>query len=254
MAVRTNTLKTTREKLRALLEKEDLPSREGKLSAWALILEGRKNLQGLSSFRNGEFEIQDEASQMAAMASEARAGDLVVDACAGAGGKSLAMAAMMENKGRIVAADADARKLPELEKRAKRSGVSILSTKWVALDDPAPLAELKGQADVVFIDAPCSAFGTFRRKPWMKWSSTITQTATFAKRQRGLLERYAPLVKSPGRLVYATCTIHPEENEQVVEAFLRDHVEFQPAAPARLLRPDTDGTDGFFIAGFKRNS
>jgi 16S rRNA (cytosine967-C5)-methyltransferase len=254
VTLRVNTLKTTREKLKALLAKEDVPTEEGKHSPLALHLRGRQNLQALSAYKGGLFEIQEEASQVAVLAAHAKPGETVVDVCCGAGGKSLAFAALLENRGKVVAVDADARKLPELAHRAKRAGAKIVSTQWVAPDDPNPVPELVGHADAVFVDVPCSAFGALRRRPWMKWELTAAQVEKLPQKQRGLVTRYAALAKRHGRVVYATCTLRASENQDVVNAFLAEHSSFREAEPARTLRPDVEGTDGFFIAVLKRAS
>jgi 16S rRNA (cytosine967-C5)-methyltransferase len=253
VTIRTNALKTTREKLKKELRKEDVNTEEGKLSPWALILQNRANLRGLKSFKSGLFEVQDEGSQWATLASRATAGEQVVDACAGAGGKTLAMAMMMENTGKIYSLDADSRKIPELKTRAKRAGVKICDAKWVAADDPHPLADLAGKIDRVLVDAPCSSLGTLRRKPWLKWESSSTAAESLGKKQVTLLTRYSDLLKAKGVLTYVTCTIHPAENEKVIDYFSKERPAFRLEDAPRTLRPDVEGCDGFFIAKFQRD-
>jgi 16S rRNA (cytosine967-C5)-methyltransferase len=253
VTLRTNTLKTTREALLRALMKEDLPAREGKHSPWAIHLSTRKNLQATQMFRKGWFEVQDEASQLAVQATQATAGEFVIDVCTGAGGKALGLAAMMEKEGEIVAVDADSRNFKELEKRARRAGAKIIRSQWAAADEPNPLTSRSGQADAILIDAPCSSLGTLRRRPWMKWALTESTMSRFPATQLALLKRYAPLLKPGGRLVYATCTLHAEENEGVVGTFLREVDGFAMTDRSRQLRPDVEGTDAFFIAKLKRS-
>jgi 16S rRNA (cytosine967-C5)-methyltransferase len=254
LTIRANELKTHRAELKKALAGEDVPSAEGKQSPWALHLEARVNVRSLKSFKQGAFEVQDEGSQLAVIASGARSGNCVVDVGAGAGGKTLALAALMENKGTIVAVDSDARKSDEFKERCKRNGVTIARFQWVAQDDPNPLSEMAGQADLVLIDAPCSSLGTLRRRPALKWETGPASIPKLASRQLALLKRYAPLVRTGGRLVYVTCTLDKEENGDVVDKFLRDETAFEPSTPAKTLRPDVDGTDGFFIATFHRRN
>lgn len=251
---RVNTLKTDRASLLAKLRQEDLFVTEGKWTPLSLHLEGRKNVRSYKAFKQGHFEIQDEGSQITVLTSGAKPGDLVIDACAGAGGKSLALAAQMQNQGSIVATDADARPLERLKERVKRSGATIVETAWVAPDDSAPLSAFREKADLVFVDAPCSSLGTLRRKPWMRWVSSMEGVDRYPKKQRTLLERYSQWVKKGGLLSYVTCTIHKKENEEVVEAFLKEKREFQLRGEPRLLRPDVEGCDGFFFATFQRTS
>lgn len=251
---RTNTLKIDRPKLIQKLQEEDIPVTEGKHSPWALHLTGRQNVRSARAFKQGLFEIQDEGSQLAVLSSGVKPGHLVIDACAGAGGKALALAALMENRGTIFAIDADTRLLEELEPRAKRSGATIIKTSWVAADDPSPLPAFREKADLVFLDAPCSGFGTLRRKPWAKWTSFSEVADRFPAKQLTLLKRYAPWVKRAGLMSYVTCTIHARENEEVVEKFLSEEKEFRLRAEARTLRPDVEGCDGFFFCSLEKLS
>jgi 16S rRNA (cytosine967-C5)-methyltransferase len=251
---RTNILKTDRATLVAKLKEEDVAVIEGKHSPWALHLTGRQNVRAFRVYKQGLFEIQDEGSQVAVLSSGAKPGQVVIDACARTGGKALALAGLMENRGSLIATDADARPLEALERRVKRSGATIIKTAWVAPDDSAPLPAFREKADLVFLDAPCSGFGTLRRKPWAKWISSAQVVDPLAAKQLTLLRRYGQWVKPGGRMSYATCTIHAPENEDVIEKFLTSEKEFRLPTEARTLRPDVEGCDGFFFCTLEKGS
>jgi len=279
LTVRANLLKNTRDELIRTLAAEDARVEPTKLSPWGVTFTGRTNVFALKAFKAGLFEVQDEGSQLIALACAARPGQLLVDACAGAGGKTLALAAEMRNKGRLVACDRDSRRLLELKPRARRAGVH----NWEARGVPegpageARIADLAGLADAVLVDAPCSGLGALRRNPDARWRMTPEEVDSFPPRQREILDRYSRLVKPGGRLVYATCSINRRENEDVRGAFVAAHGEFAPVSPAELfgealaqrlaspgppalgsrewdvqLAPERHGTDGFYIAGFRR--
>ncbi|MEZ4704427.1 MAG: RsmB/NOP family class I SAM-dependent RNA methyltransferase [Bdellovibrionota bacterium] len=250
--LRVNQIKTTREKLVAQLEKKKLYMRESD-HPWALEVLQRINLRALPEFKKGEFEIQDLGSQMIAWESQVKPRQLVIDGCARTGGKSLAMAMMMNNQGRIIAADVDTRVFDEMEKRAKRSGVSILETAWIAPDDPQPLAQYHEKADVVLVDAPCTGSGTLSRRPWMKWSMQPLFVEELALKQRSILERQSRWVKPGGRMVYSTCSLFDQENQTVIEGFLSDHPEWA-LSQQKLLMPGASGHDGYFVASLVRQS
>ena len=263
LTVRANLLKNTRDELIATLRAEGARVEPTKLSPWGVTFTGRTNVFALRAFKAGLFEVQDEGSQLIALACEARPGQLVVDACAGAGGKTLALASEMHNKGRLVACDRDLRRLDELRPRARRNGVHNWEPRAVPESSDARVADLQGQADVVLVDAPCSGLGALRRNPDARWRLDAAEVATFPPRQAQILERYARLVKPGGRLVYATCSINRAENHEVRSEFLAKHPEaFSPASalPPELglpgeevqLLPHTHGTDGFYIAAFTR--
>jgi 16S rRNA (cytosine967-C5)-methyltransferase len=283
LTVRTNTLKATREELERALAAEDAKVARTAWSPWGLTFTSRTNVFALKAFKAGLFEVQDEGSQLIAEACGARPGQLVVDACAGAGGKTLALAAQMQNKGRLVACDRDGRRLVELKLRARRDGVHNYELRSVpeGAAGEARIADLAGHADVVLIDAPCSGLGALRRNPDARWRLDEAEVDSFPPRQREIAERYARLVKPGGLLVYATCSINRRENEDVREAFLAAHPEFAPVPPAQMLgearaaalaqagatpgapalgareadvqlSPARHGTDGFYIAGMRR--
>jgi 16S rRNA (cytosine967-C5)-methyltransferase len=254
LTVRTNVLKNEREELLKTLAADDCQVISTKLSPWGVTFTGRTNVFALKSFKAGLFEVQDEGSQMIALACEARPGQIVVDACAGAGGKTLALGAEMRNKGRLVACDRDARRLDELRPRARRAGMH----NWEARGVPegaaglTRIADLVGQADVVLVDAPCSGLGALRRNPDARWRLNQSEVDTFPPRQLEILQRYSRLVKKGGRLIYATCSINRQENQDVRAKFLAGAPEFEEAAPETQLLPHRDGTDGFYIAPLRR--
>jgi 16S rRNA (cytosine967-C5)-methyltransferase len=264
LTVRANLLKNTRDELLATLRSEGSRVEPTKLSPWGVIFSGRTNVFALRAFKTGLFEVQDEGSQLIVLACEARPGQLVVDACAGAGGKTLALASEMRNKGRLVASDRDGRRLDELRPRARRAGVHNWEARSVLESSDVRIADLRGQADVVLVDAPCSGLGALRRNPDARWRLDTEEVDSFPPRQNEILDRYARLVKPGGRLVYATCSINRHENEEVRATFLTAHPEFEPvqalpesvglgtAAELQLL-PHRHGTDGFYIAALRRN-
>jgi len=271
LAVRANLLKITRERLLARLAEEGVSAVPTRFSPWGLVLDGHANAFALSSFEEGLFEIQDEGSQLVALACAARPGFKVADACAGAGGKSLALAAEMRGKGSLFALDSDAARLEESRRRARRAGVHNLRARAIPAGPEAAgtLADLAGHCDRVLVDAPCSGLGTLRRKPDARWRLQPEDLERFASLQRELLLRFSALVKRGGWLVYATCAIGRIENDAVAECLAREAPDFTPlplctslgedmaqALGARghtlQLLPHHHGTDGFFVASFVR--
>jgi len=270
MTVRANRLKATRDEAAAALAAEDVATHAGRWAPDALIVESRTNLFGLRAFKDGLIEAQDEGSQLLAELVDAYG--TTVDLCAGAGGKTLAMAAAMKSRGRILATDVDGKKLEELRRRARRAGVS--NTRAVALDRdggwPPPLVELTGKADRVLVDAPCSGVGALRRNPEARWRLREADVDALAVTQQRLVAGAAALLAPGARLVYATCTVLAAENQAVVEAVLaaRPELRVMPVAelwPERAelasadgrflaLRPDRHGTDGFFAAVLRREA
>lgn len=266
LTLRANRLRTDRQGLLRALQDEGVPARPTPFSPEGVTVEGRQNLFQLRAFRQGLFEIQDEGSQLLAQLVDPHPGWLVVDACAGAGGKTLALAATMRNRGRIVALDTEARRLEKFAPRARRAGVHNWEAHQVAEDGIGPALEekLTGKADAVLIDAPCTGLGVLRRNPDARFRLDEGSVARFAALQRELLVRYAALARPGGRIVYATCSIAREENEEVVEAVLREHPELELVPPAETLGqelaerlgaerhlrlyPHVHGTDGFFAA------
>ena len=262
MTVRANTLKTTRDALAKTLAAAGLTTTPGAHSPTALHVDSRVNLFGLEAFKKGELEAQDEGSQMLAelVFADHRDGPpgkpLVVDLCAGAGGKTLALAAMMGNRGRLFASDIDGGKLEELRRRARRAGVSNAQAIELPADDdwPAPLAEVLGRCDRVLVDAPCSGIGSLRRNPEARWRLAESEIARFAERQRGLCLRAAELLAPGGWLVYGTCTVLAAENQEVVAAVLAARSDLEPVEPIFQVTPHRHGTDGFFGAILRRKT
>lgn len=266
LTIRVNTEKTSRTALMSLLLQTQIATQPTRFSDAGLVLDTHQNLYQLDAFQQGLFEIQDEGSQLIASLVAPPPGGVVIDACAGAGGKTLALGALLKNRGRIVALDIDDRKLQELRKRARRAGLTnVAAQHWSEPPHAFPLA------DRVLCDAPCSGLGTLRRNPEARWALQATDPASLHQQQLGILRKCAPLVKPGGRLIYATCTILSQENQQTVAAFLAEHPTFSlvPAkeiwgsAQANLLG---DGTflqtmplqpidsDGFFAAVLRKKS
>ena len=268
LTARVNALKATREWLQQRLEVEGVRSTPTPLSDLGLQLDGRLNAFSLPSFKEGLFELQDEGSQLLGMLVDAPP-TKVVDACAGAGGKALQLAAQMKNRGDLFALDVDARRLEELKKRARRDGVHNVRTRPIAAGDDAleALQDLVGQAHRVLVDAPCSGTGTFRRKPDARYRLTPQLLEDHIARQKVLLRRFSALVRPGGRLIYGTCSVLRAENEAVIEDFLAGAPDFKKVdasqwlpEPARSavrdgylrLFPHLHGTDGFFGAVLER--
>jgi 16S rRNA (cytosine967-C5)-methyltransferase len=265
LTVRANTLRGTREELAARLAKEGVKTSPTPLSPFGLFLETRTNVHALEAFKAGLFEVQDEGSQLLGMLVDAPPRK-VVDACAGAGGKTLQLAAQMKNRGELFALDVDERRLRELRLRARRAGVHNVRVQAIAEAPEAEsqLEKLLFAAERVLVDAPCSGTGTFRRKPDGRYRLTEALLAEHVQRQKTLLERFSKLVKPGGRLIYGTCSLLSEENEEVVQDFLEKHPDFSLAPAATwlgeelaekttrggMLRlfPHRHGTDGFFGA------
>ncbi|MGX1196726.1 RsmB/NOP family class I SAM-dependent RNA methyltransferase [Parvibaculum sp. MBR-TMA-1.3b-4.2] len=273
--LRANTLKASREDVMRALKEAGAEIEEGALSPWSIRLLKKANLPALKPFKDGLVEIQDEGSQLACLLAGAKPGEQVVDLCAGGGGKSLALAATMENHGQIFACDLEARRLKALMPRAQRAGCRNIQTMplhlWVPGGTDPDLAALAGRADLVLVDAPCSGTGAWRRSPDARWRLTTEKLAGYRAAQTEVLERAAPLVKPGGRLVYVTCSLLPSENEDRVAAFLAAHEDFaeepwtkhwpedlpRPAslsAIALRLSPATSGTDGFFVSILRRRA
>ena len=251
--VRANTLKAQREGL-------ELPEAAEPLAAPnALRLASGTQVEQWDAYRSGQIEVQDHGSQIACMAVGARPGEDVIDLCAGAGGKTLALAAAMENDGRLLACDTDRGRLSRLEPRARRAGVTCVATKLL---DPGreweALSAYEGGADAVLVDAPCSGTGTWRRNPEARWRLTPDALRQLTDLQDRLLDLAARLVKPGGRLVFVTCSLLDAEGPDRFARFMRDHpgwsgepLELPPGSPrgeGTRLTPYRHGTDGFFIA------
>lgn len=245
--LRTNPTKTTRNDLQKQLEEQGIPTLIVPELPYALQLEERKNVFTTSAFKDGLFEVQDSASQLVAPLLDPRPGQRIVDACAGAGGKALHLSALMENKGQLIALDIFPQKLQELKKRARRNGLHNIETRLI--DSTKVIKKLKGKADGVLIDAPCSGLGVLRRNPDAKWKLQPEFIERIRATQQELLQSYSTMVKPGGKLVYATCSILPSENQQQVDAFLKSEAgkDFQQLSARSILTSET-GMDGFFMA------
>ena len=269
LTLRVNTLKATVEGCQELLKAEGVDTKKTQLSPLGLEVPKRINIFELQSFRDGIFEVQDEGSQLLPLLLDPKPTAKVLDACAGAGGKTLQFAALMNNRGEIVATDVQKFRLDQLRKRLRRAGASNVRIKEIR-DLSSLRQQFSEHFDLVFVDAPCSGLGTIRRNPGMKWTVTEETVQELSAKQLEILNMSAPLVKPGGKLVYATCTLLREENEDVVEAFLPQQKEFVVADPlpflskfnlqklvssryTRLL-PHRDGTDGFFCAVLERGT
>jgi 16S rRNA (cytosine967-C5)-methyltransferase len=250
--IRANTLKKSREELAAHWTKRGYDVTPTELSATGIRFKDRVNLFDSEEFRDGWFEIQDEGSQLVCEKVAPVPGEIIWDVCAGAGGKSLALAALMQNKGRIIATDIREKKLDDLRKRAQRAGVSnIFPADLARLDE---LKIIRNGIDKIVVDAPCSGTGTLRRNPDAKWKLKEEKFTSRQAEQLEIVEKALPRLKPGGRVYYVTCSLEPEENEQVVLALLEKHPELRliPAGDSPdgflHLMPHRQGTDGFFLA------
>ena len=244
VVLRVNTLKIEKTKLILLLKKENAEVEEINNFPDALVLKKRLDLSQLKTFRNGFYEVQDASSQLVAPFTQAKSGMTVVDACAGAGGKSLHLAAKMENIGRVISLDTEESKLNELKIRSKRAGCRIIRT-HVAHNQQ--IIKLKESADIVLIDAPCSGLGVLRRKPDFKWKLNPERIEELKELQKQILDVYKNMVKPGGSLVYVTCSILPSENEKQVEHFLSKNEGKYSLEEERKVMP-SEGFDGFYLA------
>ncbi len=243
--LRTNTLKTIKGKLQKILMADDIETLPINGYTDALQLAERKNVFRTDAFKRGYFEVQDASSQLVAEFLEVKPGMRVVDACAGAGGKTLHLAALMENKGQIIALDIYANKLKELKRRAKRAGAHNIEPRHIS--STKVIKKLYNQVDRVLIDAPCSGLGVLKRNPDAKWKLQPEFIDNIKKTQAEILETYAKMVKKGGKMVYATCSILPSENEKQVENFLNSHKDFKFIAEKKVS-PAESGFDGFYMA------
>lgn len=270
--LRVNTLKTDRGCARAALAGEGVETAECPLSPAGLRVVGRARVTATQAFRDGLVEVQDEGSQLASILTDTRPGQEVADLCAGAGGKTLALAAAMRDSGRVHAFDTDGARLDRLGPRAVRAGVRNVETAVLPPEPQAVLAPLAGRCDRVLIDAPCSGSGTWRRHPEEKWRLTPDRLEEFSRIQGGLLDLGAELVRPGGRLVYVTCSVLPRENGVAVGRFLARRTDFRSLSVAEIWRalldspppssagvdlqltPARTGTDGFYVAVLERTA
>ena len=268
--LRVNVLKAERDAVRAALAGHGVAAEPTPYSPWGLRVQGKPALQRLDVFLRGEVEVQDEGSQLLALLTGARRGEMVVDFCAGAGGKTLAIGAMMRNTGRLYAFDVSGARLEALKPRLARSGLSNVHPAQITHERDARVKRLAGKIDRVLVDAPCSGLGTLRRNPDLKWRQSPQAVAELRVKQAAILEAAARLLKPGGRLVYATCSLLEAENEDVARDFGDRHPEFERQSSGALLEkavpaaatlasgddlrlwPHRHGTDGFYAAVWQR--
>ncbi len=251
--LRVNTLKTTKEKLQAELFDLDIDTEFIKDHPFALKLKERANVFVTEAFKKGFFEVQDASSQLVADFLDVKPGMKVVDTCAGAGGKTLHIASLMENKGQIIAMDIYESKLKKLKIRARRNGVHNVELK--VIDSTKPIKKLHNKADRVLIDAPCSGLGVLRRNPDAKWKLEPEFLDRIRETQQDVLQQYSKMVKPEGKLVYATCSVLPSENQNQVETFLNSEAgaDFTLVKDKKVLA-HTSGYDGFYMALLEKNA
>ncbi len=234
--LRVNTQNAKREQVQQELAQAGLQAQPTPYSPWGLRIAGKPSLNKLDAFQRGAIEVQDEGSQLLALLADAKRGEMVVDFCAGAGGKTLALGAAMRNTGRLYAFDTSAHRLEALKPRLARSGLSNVHPVAIAHERDERIKRLAGKIDRVLVDAPCSGLGTLRRSPDLKWRQTPQTVAELAKLQAAILHSAARLLKPGGRLVFATCSLLPQENEAVAEAFSAEHAaDFTPLDAGEVL-------------------
>ncbi len=266
--LRVNTMKAKREDVQRALAEAGIEATPTPHSPWGLRIDGKPALNKLALFTDGHVEVQDEGSQLLALLTDAKRGEMVVDFCAGAGGKTLALGAAMRNTGRLYAFDVSGHRLESLKPRLARSGLSNVHPAQIAHERDDRVKRLAGKIDRVLVDAPCSGLGTLRRNPDLKWRQSPQALVELQAKQKAILASAARLLKPGGRLVYATCSLLAVENEAVADAFTaeqRGHFDPQPvhellqsahvaaaealvAGPHLRLWPHRHRTDGFFAA------
>lgn len=274
--LRVNTFKAKRDEVQKALAASGIKAVATPFSPWGLRIAGKPALNKHEAFMRGDFEVQDEGSQLLAMLLDAKRGEMVVDFCAGAGGKTLAIGAAMRSTGRLYAFDTSAGRLDAFKSRLARSGLSNVHPAAIAHERDDRVKRLAGKIDRVLVDAPCTGMGTLRRNPDLKWRQTLQSVDEMAVKQAAILQSAARLVKSGGRLVYATCSVLPQENEAIAQAFSVANPDFTPLAVGEVLAglkvanapslcsggednetylrlwPHRHHTDGFFAAVWQR--
>lgn len=274
--LRVNALSAKRDAVQKELAQAGIKAHATPYSPWGLRVQEKPALTKLAAFQEGRLEVQDEGSQLLALLLDAKRGEMVVDFCAGAGGKTLAIGAQMRNTGRLYAFDVSAHRLEALKPRLARSGLSNVHPAALAHERDERVKRLAGKIDRVLVDAPCSGLGTLRRNPDLKWRQDEKAVAELNEKQLSILTSAARMVKSGGRLVYATCSVLPEENEHIAEAFQKAHPDFVMLDAGEVLAklkvdnaeslcaggetgsqyvrlwPHTHQTDGFFAAVWER--
>ena len=274
--LRVNALKDKRADVQKELAVAGIKSTPTPYSPWGLRVQGKPSLSKLESFARGAFEVQDEGSQLLALLLDAKRGEMVVDFCAGAGGKTLAIGAAMRSTGRLYAFDTSAHRLEALKPRLARSGLSNVHPAAIAHERDDRVKRLSGKIDRVLVDAPCSGLGTLKRNPDLKWRQSLKAVEDMAVTQASILQSAARVLKPGGRLVYATCSLLPQENEAVADAFTTGNPDFAPLDVGEVLTqlkvdgatalcaggesgqkylrlwPHRHGTDGFFAAVWQK--
>ena len=267
--LRVNTFRANREVVIAELAAAGIAARPTPYAPHGIRINGNPPINKMPAFLEGRVEVQDEGSQLVCHLVAPKRGEMIVDFCAGAGGKTLALGALMRSTGRIYAFDVSDKRLTHLKPRLARSGLSNVHPKRIVDERDHHLGRLAGKIDRVLVDAPCTGLGTLRRNPDLKWRQTAASVAELAIKQLSILRAAAKLLKPGGRLVYATCSLLTEENEQVVDQFLRAEASFLPLDAAQELArqgvqvpqsqsghlrllPHIHGTDGFFAAVLER--
>jgi len=271
--LRVNALTDKREDVKRELALAGIRAEPTPYSPWGLRVEGKPALTKLDAFARGAIEVQDEGSQLLALLTDARRGQMVVDFCAGAGGKTLALGAAMRNTGRLYAFDVSAHRLDNLKPRLARSKLSNVHPAAIAHERDERIKRLAGKIDRVIVDAPCSGLGTLRRNPDLKWRQSPQALAELTAKQAAILESAARLLKEGGRIVYATCSLLRAENEDIAAAFGAAHPGFRRLAVGELLEqakvpqaaglcstdgtdlrlwPHRNGTDGFYAAAWEK--
>ncbi|PKO90922.1 MAG: SAM-dependent methyltransferase [Betaproteobacteria bacterium HGW-Betaproteobacteria-10] len=260
--LRVNTVKTNREAVLAQFAAEEIAATAGPLSPTAVRLRGKPALAKHPLFLNGAFEVQDEGSQLLGYLLDPKRGEMVVDFCAGAGGKTLLLGALMKNTGRLYAYDVSDKRLARLKPRLARSGLSNVHPARIEHERDSKIKRLSGKVDRVLVDAPCSGLGTLRRNPDLKWRQSEASVAELTLKQAAILDSAAKMVRPGGRVVYATCSLLTAENDAIIEAFLATHPDFtltpasevlarhgiEVAGDTLRLLPHLNNTDGFFAA------
>lgn len=261
--LRVNTIKNSREQVLATFAQQGINAQATPYSPFGIRLQQRVAIQKNPLFLRGDIEVQDEGSQLLSVLLAPKRGEMVADFCAGAGGKSLAIGALMKNSGRIYAFDIAEKRLQNLAARLKRSGLSNLHSQLISSEQDSKLKRLHGKFDKVLVDAPCSGLGTLRRNPDLKWRQQPSDLAELNEKQKAILNSAAKLVKNGGYLLYATCSILQQENQQIVAEFLAQHSEFTLVPISSVLQqqqialqqedylqllPHLHQTDGFFAA------
>ena len=274
--LRVNTFKAKRADVQKELAKAGIKAVNTPYSPWGLRIAGKPALNKNDAFLRGEFEVQDEGSQLLSMLLDAKRGEMVVDFCAGAGGKTLALGAAMRSTGRLYAFDTSAHRLDAFKSRLKRSGLSNVHPAAIAHERDDRVKRLTGKMDRVLVDAPCTGLGTLRRNPDLKWRQNMQAVEEMAAKQIAILQSASRMLKTGGRLVYATCSVLPQENEAIAEAFSGANPDFVPMAAGDVLAelkvenaaglcsggetgqlylrlwPHRHATDGFFAAVWQK--